>query len=84
MRERHGAVRLERRQAKRLPRECRPRTIGRVKEPDDADVPATGFWLDADLESMLATVQPYEGASEFAIEDLTDEEWDRFVAALRE
>jgi hypothetical protein len=29
-------------------------------------------------------VQLYEGAGEFATEDLTDEEWRRFVAALRE
>ncbi len=55
-----------------------------MKDFDDADFSATGFWLDADLESMLATVQPYEGTGEFAIEDLTDEEWDGFVAALRE
>jgi hypothetical protein len=33
---------------------------------------------------MLATVKPYEGPDEFAIEDLTDDEWDRFVAALSE
>ena len=55
-----------------------------MKDSDDADVSATRFWLDADLESMFAAVQPYEGAGEFAIEDLTDEEWDRFVAALSE
>lgn len=78
------AVRLERRQTTRLPRECRPRTIGRVDDSDDPDVSATGFWLDAVLDSMLAIVQPYEGAGEFAIEDLTDEEWGRFVAAIRE
>ena len=45
---------------------------GLCKYSDDADVSARGFWLDADLESMLATAQPYEGAGEFAIEDLTD------------
>jgi len=33
---------------------------------------------------MLATVRPYEGPDEWLIEDLTDDEWDRFVAALRE
>ena len=43
-----------------------------------------GFWLNADIESMLATVRPYEGPDEWVIEDLTDEEWDRFVSALRE
>ena len=55
-----------------------------MNDSDDADVSATGFRQDDDLESMLAPVQPYDGAGEFAIEDLTDEEWDRFVAALRE
>lgn len=45
---------------------------------------STGFWLNADIESMLATVRPYEGPDEWVIEDLTDEEWDRFVSALRE
>ena len=80
MRERHCAVRHER----RWDLSCKPPTIGCVNDSDDADVSATGFWLDADLESMLATVQPYEGAGEFAIEDLTEEEWGRFVAALRE
>jgi len=55
-----------------------------VNEPRDPDLTATGFWLNADIESMLATVQPYEGPDEWVIEDLTDEEWDRFVAALRE
>ena len=55
-----------------------------MNDSDEADVSGKGFWLDEDLEAMLAPVQPYEGAGEFAIEDLTDEEWDRFVAALRE
>lgn len=52
--------------------------------PDDLDIAAAAFWLDTDLESMLATVKPYEGPGEFAIDDLTDDEWDRFVAALSE
>ena len=30
------------------------------------------------------SVKPYEDPAEFVIEDLTDEEWDRFVAALDE
>ena len=55
-----------------------------MNDSDEANVSGKGFCLDDDLESMLAPVQPYEGAGEFAIEDLTDEEWDRFVTALRE
>jgi hypothetical protein len=65
-----------------------PYTLGLVndpaRQPDDFDVDAAAFWLDTDLEAMLATVKPYEGTGEFAIEDLTDDEWDRFVAALSE
>jgi hypothetical protein len=34
--------------------------------------------------TQCSTVKPYEGAGEFAIEDLTDDEWNRFVAALSE
>ena len=54
------------------------------RQPDDLDVAAASFWLDSDLETMLATVKPNEGPGEFVIEDLTDDEWDRFVAALSE
>ena len=55
-----------------------------VRQPDDLDVSAAAFRLDTDLESMLVTVKPYVGPDEFVIEDLTDDEWDRFVAALSE
>ena len=84
MMERRSAVRLET-SAGHVSAEGMQAAYDRTCErADDPDVSATGFWLDADLESMLATVQPYEGAGEFAIEDLTEEEWGRFVAALRE
>ena len=53
-------------------------------QPDDLDVDAAAFWLDRDLEAVFETVKPYEGPDEFAIEGLTDDEWDRFVAALSE
>ena len=58
--------------------------MNEVRAAGDPAVRSASFSLDADLESMLATVQPYEGAGEFTIEDLSDEEWGRFVAALRE
>jgi hypothetical protein len=29
-------------------------------------------------------VQPYQGPAEFVIDDLTDQEWDRFVTALQQ
>ena len=66
----------------------RPYTLGSVNEParqpDDLDVDAAAFWLEPTSTTMLATVKPYEGPDEFVIEDLTDDEWDRFVAALSE
>jgi hypothetical protein len=72
----------------KTPRLDTPDTLGLVNEParqpDDLDVDAAAFWLDTDLETMLANVKPYEGPDEFAIADLTDDEWDRFVAALSE
>ena len=55
-----------------------------AQQSDDLEVDSAAFWLDTDLDTMLATVKPYEGAGEFAIEDLTDDEWDRFVVALSE
>ena len=66
----------------------RPYTLVSVNEParqpDDLDVDAAAFWLDTDLETMISTVKPYGGPDEFVIKDLTDDEWDRFVAALSE
>ena len=53
-----------------------------VRQPDDLEVAAAAFWVDADLEALLASTQPYEGPGSFVIDDLTDDEWDRFVAAL--
>ena len=55
-----------------------------VRQPDDLGVAAAAFRLDTDLEAMIATVKLYEGPDEFVIEDLTDDEWDRFDAALSE
>ena len=66
----------------------RPYTLASVNEPahkpDDLDVDAAAFWLDTDIATMLSTVKPYEGPDEFVIDDLTEDEWDRFVAALSE
>jgi hypothetical protein len=42
------------------------------------------FWLDSDLETILAGVRPYSGPADFAIDDLTDDEWDDFTASLNE
>ena len=55
-----------------------------VPKPDDLHVAASEFWLDADIDVALTTIKPYDGPDGFAIKDLTDLEWDRFVAALSE
>lgn len=55
-----------------------------LASPQDLEVDAAAFWLDSDLETLLASVKPYRGPDEFVIDDLTDDEWDRFVAALDE
>ena len=64
-----------------------PRRPNRTNEPesqpDDVDVPIA-LPADADLEALFATTKPYEGPEAFVIVDLTDDEWERFVAALDE
>jgi hypothetical protein len=42
------------------------------------------FWVDADLETLLSGVAPSGGPADFAIDNLTDDEWERFVAAIEE
>ncbi len=53
-----------------------------VRQPDDLEVAAAAFWVDADLEALLASTPPYNGPESFVIDDLTGDEWNRFVAAL--
>jgi hypothetical protein len=55
-----------------------------LAEAQDLELDSAAFWLDTDLESLIADVKPYEGPEDYAIDDLTDDEWDRFVAALNE
>ena len=55
-----------------------------VLEPDELDLAAVAFWRGSGLDALLGAVGPYEGPDEFVIEDLSDDEWDRFVAALTE
>jgi hypothetical protein len=44
----------------------------------------TQFWNTPSLEELMADVAPLEPSEHFDIPDLTDEEWDAFVAALDE
>jgi hypothetical protein len=42
------------------------------------------FWTPPSLEELMADVAPLEADERFDIPDVTDEEWDVFVAALDE
>ena len=54
------------------------------RQPDDLDVVGAAFWASDGLDVLLADTPPYEGPDAYVIDDLTDDEWDRFVAALDE
>lgn len=53
-----------------------------VAKAQDLELDSAAFWVDTDLEKLLAGVKPYEGPQDYAVDDLTDDEWDSFVAAL--
>jgi len=42
------------------------------------------FWTPPSLEELMADVAPLDADEHFDIPDVTDEEWDVFVAALDE
>lgn len=42
------------------------------------------FWSPPSLEELMADVTPLDPDEHFDIPDVTDEEWDLFVAALDE
>jgi hypothetical protein len=42
------------------------------------------FWAPPSLEELMADVAPLDPDEHFDIPDVTDEEWDLFVAALNE
>ena len=42
------------------------------------------FWTPPSLEELMTDVAPLEADEHFDIPDVTDEEWDVFVAALDE
>jgi hypothetical protein len=44
----------------------------------------TQFWTPPSLEELMADVAPLKADERFDIPDVTDEEWDVFVAALDE
>jgi hypothetical protein len=42
------------------------------------------FWAPPSLEALMADVAPLDPGEHFDIPDVTDAEWDVFVAALNE
>lgn len=42
------------------------------------------FWNPLPLEHLMADVAPLDAEERFDIPDLTDEEWEAFVAALEQ
>jgi hypothetical protein len=51
---------------------------------DHVEQANTQFWNPPSLEELMADVAPLEPNEHFDVPDLTDEEWDAFVAALAE
>lgn len=52
----------------------------RQDEPFDASI----VWRKTTLEELLRGVKPLRSIKDLAIEDLTEEEFDAFIAALNE
>jgi len=55
-------------------------------EPSPAEWPfeADQFWCGHAVEDLFAGVQPLAEGESCVIEDLTDDEWDRFWVAINE
>jgi hypothetical protein len=51
---------------------------------DHIEHASTQFWNPPSLEELMSDVVPLAADEHFDIPDLTDEEWDAFVAALDE
>jgi hypothetical protein len=62
----------------------RPRDAEPATSNDHIERANTQFWNPPSLEELMADVAPLEPSEHFDIPDLTDEEWDAFVAALDE
>ena len=58
--------------------------MSEVARHQNLDAGTAAFWRADDFDTVVASARPYEGPDEFAIDDLTDDEWDRFIAALDE
>jgi hypothetical protein len=57
-----------------------------MEQPQQSEVlpEAAWFWQARSLDEVMADARPFSAEESYAIEDLTDEEWDAFTAALTE
>jgi hypothetical protein len=55
-----------------------------VKPHDEIESANASFWAPVALDDLLQDVQPLLSLDEFAIDDLTDEEWEAFCSAINE
>ena len=58
--------------------------VGDMSEPDPMEQADASFRQRKDLEDVAGATAPIGEDESFAIEDLTDEEWDRFTRAIDE
>jgi hypothetical protein len=56
----------------------------RAHKPDAIDEADAMFGKLLTLEELVADLEPLRSDESFDIPDMTDEEWDEFVAALHE
>lgn len=53
-------------------------------KPDAIEQANALFWSPPTLEELVADLEPLSPDESFDIPDMTDEEWDEFIAALHE
>jgi hypothetical protein len=55
-----------------------------VRPADAIELANASFWAPPSLDDLLRDVEPVASLDEFAIEDLTDDEWEAFCSAISE
>ena len=55
-----------------------------VRPADAIELANASFWTPAALDELLRDVEPIDSLDEFAIGDLSDEEWEAFCSAISE
>lgn len=55
-----------------------------ARPADHVEVANAAFWAPPSLEQLLREVEPVKSFDQFAIDDLTDNEWEAFCSAVSE